>query len=429
MMKRREFINTTTKAALSMAVAPYILPTGRLFAPTGKRLANHVVFCLYAGGIRNFESIQKAEGNLMPHMLNGNESITVDILPAMEKIPSIDYKPIQQSGTLFKEFRYKSPKTIHYTGHAAAIMGVYSSNVQLMRPLNFPSVFEYYRKHNTPEASAANAWWISDQAGPFTFLNYSDYEGYGPMYGANMLQPTSLYNSMLNDVQKFSNEEYESISKLQAFFNKHAYVEKEKLSKQQIENTVADRMRMEALIRKLNNECLSPGFSPWDMANTANEDILTMYAAVNVLKEFKPELLVVNMQHSDIGHSNFSRYCNNMRKADYAVYQLWKTIQETPGLKDDTVLIIVPEFGRNSKPNTLIDTYGRFAVDHTGDENSQKIFCLIAGPENIVKQGEEINVEAGETIDVVPTVAKILGFYDDIPKGILNGRFLEEAFV
>ena len=36
---------------------------------------------------------------------------------------------------------------------------------------------------------------------------------------------------------------------------------------------------------------------------------------------------------------------------------------------------------------------------------------------------------AAEAVDVVPTIAHILGFYDDIPSGLLEGRVLEEAFI
>jgi arylsulfatase A-like enzyme len=135
------------------------------------------------------------------------------------------------------------------------------------------------------------------------------------------------------------------------------------------------------------------------------------------------------MQHSDIGHENFTSYCNNIHKADFAVSRLWKTIQETPGLKDDTVLIIAPEFGRNLAPNSMVDGNGKFAIDHTGDDNSQQIFCMVLGPAGIVRQNIEIASQTGETIDIVPTIAHILGFYDDIPKSIVTGRFLQEAFV
>ena len=80
-MKRRTFIKNTAAAAAGAILAPYILPSGRLFAATGSRLANHVVFVLFAGGIRNQESVQQSyvsaqtgfstSGNMMSNMLTG----------------------------------------------------------------------------------------------------------------------------------------------------------------------------------------------------------------------------------------------------------------------------------------------------------------------------------------------------------------------
>lgn len=427
-MKRRDFIKKGGLAALGLGISPYILPAGTWSAPTGKRIANHVVFCLFAGGIRNLESLQKKEGNLMPGILHGNESVNSEIADGIDPLPKFELEALEKFGTLYTDFRYKSTKTIHFTAHASAIMGTYSNNTELMKPLNFPSVFEYYRRFNSPAMSAINAWWVSDQAGPFTYLNYSDVIGFGPQFGANMIQPTTLFTRSLNGEVSLSDSQMQHISDLQAFFNKHAQVDPRLLNKSQIENTYADRIRIEKLIIELNNRFKSHDFSPWNTGRAANEDIATMYTATEIIKKFQPELLLVNMQHSDIGHSNFTKYCSNLRKADFAVRQLWETIQNTPGMKDDTILIIAPEFGRNLKPNTLRDEFGRLAVDHTGDEMSQKIFCMIVGPPSKVNQSLRVS-ERGETIDLAPTILKILGV--DIPPSdsFLKGRFLEEAFV
>ena len=68
-MDRRKFLKTAGLTVAGAFAAPYILPSGRLFAATGTRKVNHVVLCLYAGGVRNLESVQMAEGNLMPNLL------------------------------------------------------------------------------------------------------------------------------------------------------------------------------------------------------------------------------------------------------------------------------------------------------------------------------------------------------------------------
>ena len=122
-MKRKQFIKNAALTAAGSMVVPYILPSGRLFAATGSRRANHVVFCLFAGGVRNLESIHKAEGNLMRNMLNGTEAISADIAPGIVQLPSLTSTPLQNAGTLFKEFRYASGPTGHYNGHTTAITG------------------------------------------------------------------------------------------------------------------------------------------------------------------------------------------------------------------------------------------------------------------------------------------------------------------
>jgi hypothetical protein len=102
-MNRRKFVKSLGLSAAGAFAVPYILPSGRLFAATGTRLANHVVLCLYAGGVRNLESIDKAEGNLMPNILRGTESISPDILPGFDPVPApVLATPLQDQGTLFK---------------------------------------------------------------------------------------------------------------------------------------------------------------------------------------------------------------------------------------------------------------------------------------------------------------------------------------
>ena len=69
-MKRRDFIKKAGLTASAAFAAPYILPSGRLFAASGLRKADHVVVCLYAGGVRSWESHKFANGqygNMMPY--------------------------------------------------------------------------------------------------------------------------------------------------------------------------------------------------------------------------------------------------------------------------------------------------------------------------------------------------------------------------
>lgn len=164
---------------------------------------------------------------------------------------------------------------------------------------------------------------------------------------------------------------------------------------------------------------------PWG-TGIMTGDMKNIYFGIEVMKEFKPELMVINMTDIDIAHFDFTKYVSAIGMADYALYKLWQAIQSTPGMANDTVLVVVPEHGRNQAANSVVDAYGRYALDHNNDQMSREIFCLMAGKG--VKQGQVISQTQGESVDVVPTIANILGFDNEIPFGILDGRVLTEAF-
>jgi hypothetical protein len=431
-MKRKDFIKKAALTAAGSMVVPYILPSGRLFAATGSRKANHVVVCLFAGGVRNMESMYKAEGNLMPYTLTGNESISPDIVSAMTSIPAPTGTRLQTQGTLYKEFRYMSGPTGHYNGHTTALTGKYSDEaIKLKEPPKYPTVFEYYRKHSSPLKSALNAWWVTDSLGPYPYLNYSMYEGYGAAYGANAIQALSIFspnsNSVLGSPAQFTGAELSKCDLMRNFMDGQFSTNATALPTG-IVNNPADAVRLQAWLKQLMGE-VSIGMhnNPWGVP--MNGDMFNIYMGTKILEEYKPELTVINIQNIDVCHSDFTKYVDAIRRADFALNKLWQTIQSTPGLANDTVLIVAPEHGRNQSPNTVRDLYGRLALDHTNDEMSRRIFCLVAGPPGIVKQNQVISTQAGESIDIVPTVAKVLGFDTDMPFGMVDGRFLNEAFV
>ena len=102
-MKRRDFLKKATLTAAGTVSMPYILPTGRLFASTGSQMAGHVVFVMFAGGVRQQEAVGKKylaesqgldiEGNIMYNMLTGD-------VPGLD---TIDHKQVVV-GTVGDEF-------------------------------------------------------------------------------------------------------------------------------------------------------------------------------------------------------------------------------------------------------------------------------------------------------------------------------------
>jgi hypothetical protein len=424
-MKRKEFISNMAK----LSAFPFILPSYSFKLGQEKKV-QHVVFCLIAGGLRNFESILKKEGNLMPNLLNGTESISSDIAQGIHLLPKVFDTPLSKQGTFFNNFKYNSSDTIHYSGHAAAITGNYNGNFQLMKPLQVPTIFEFFRKHENKNNSALKSWWVSDQNGPFPFLNYSNHKDYGPLYGANIIQPKSVFNIDFKNLNLFDAEMMSKVNEYKKLLIDMNLVNQPFPHKRGIINNEEDRGKIQNFLKKTGQKYFNnKDYNFWELGNLANNDIKTMFTACEIIKEFEPELMVVNMQDSDIGHSNFTKMCDNINTADFALAKLWETIQNTPNMKNNTVLIAAPEFGRNLNTNTLVDQYGRAAVDHTGDENSKKIFCLMLGPKEIIKSNNLVESENAETIDILPTIAHLLGFHDKIPAQFVNGKILKDALV
>jgi hypothetical protein len=443
-MQRRDFIRKAGLASAGAIAMPYILPSGRLFAATGNRKVDHVVFCLFAGGVRSLESVQFAEGNLMRALFTGTAPVSNDIAAYLDPLPTLPLSnPLQQSGTLFRQFKYKEGPTGHYNGHTTAITGTYTeTDLSIKDHPKTPTIFEYYRKHNSPSLAAKKCWWVSNSLGPYPALNYSSYPGYGALYGANFIAPTWLFasdaRSVMGNLRNFNSAEQNHINRMQNFmdnnFNRN-FINQDA----GIYNDPTDMSDINLFINQMLVE--SGNGTIWNAmnaGNSMNNDMVNVVFAEKIIQRYLPELLVVNMTGVDVCHTNFTEYCNNLTKADFAVAHLWKTIQNTPGMANNTVMIVAPEHGRNLNGNSNVDQNGRNALDHTastngnGDQTARDIFCMVVGPPNVVAQNQVINTVAGDSIEIVPTIASLLGFEQAIPPGLLkpyNTCDMQAAFI
>ena len=433
-MHRRKFLRNFSISTAGTIGIPYILPTGSLFALSGSRKVNHVVFCLFAGGVRNLESVHKNDGNLMPYTLKGAEPVSSDIISGIDFVPTNNGVSLQEQGTLYKEFRMKYGPTGHYGAHATAMTGVYTGqNLNINTNPQYPTIFELYRKHNSPSMSAKNTWWVSNSLGPYAHLNFSSALGYGSEYGANFIQPNSFISQQgldsLGNSRVYSSNQDMKIKTLRGFCDSHFSSNYKGISNS-IGNSEDEKIEIEIFLNQCFTDFTVGGFNdPWALSSGLyNNDMRTVQFAERIIDKFKPELLVVNMSGVDVAHNNFTKYASNLQKADYALGHLWNTIQNTPEMADDTILIAMPEHGRNLNGNGLYDSYGRQGLDHTNDQMSREIFALVLGPNGVVIKDQVFSEEKGESIDIVPTIANILGFDNDIPSGLLSGNILTDSF-
>jgi len=421
-------------------VLPYILPTGRLFAATGSQLAQHVVYVMFAGGVRQQESVLQryvsdaqnfpVEGNIMLNMLNGAEPITKRVYgtdPAGQPrgsatIPQILGNTLQTQGTLFPEVRATTAG--HFSGLNTLLTGNTGVTQGLRQKPVFPTVFEYLRRHtNTP---ASKVWFIGNRIGnSIPLLNYSEHPQYGMQYGANFLAPNVTFSQAgfthLSNAKVYHPEEELAPMLQMKYFLDNSYNSNGGISLPEIGNTEQEKQDIREFIRQMYIKQSTGQVTMPPIAD--NGDLRNVGYACEVMKRFKPTLTVINMDSVDGCHSNFTGYLRSLHRADHAVGFLWNYIQtQIPEMANNTIILVSPEHGRNLNPNPIQDENDWFAYDHS-DQNSLRVFSLMAGP-NVpanLSVGSATNPQ-GLLTDNVLTIAEILGFKADVQNsGLIAG--------
>jgi hypothetical protein len=145
------------------------------------------------------------------------------------------------------------------------------------------------------------------------------------------------------------------------------------------------------------------------------EDNLTQPIVLQKLQADKPALMLVNYKGPDaMGHANnWDGYLAAIREVDGYVREVWDLIQATPGLKDSTVMFVLPDHGRHTNDFT----------SHGDDcEGCCHLFCLALGS-NI--KGGMTNTTMREQRDFAPTIGRLLGFSMAAAQGVVMSEILD----
>lgn len=438
-MKRREFVKKAGLTAAGSVAFPYILPSGRLFAKTNAELADHVVYVLFAGGVRQQESVLQQYlsgsqgvdigGNIMYNMLNGtppDRKIVYGTTPPNEPtgslpIPKLLNTTLQSQGLLFPEV--EAVNGGHYGGLTSLLTGNRSTAQGLKVRPNSPTIFEYLRRHRGFKAS--DVWFVGSGIGnSFPLLNSSGHDNYGTEYGANFVAPSITFGNdgveVLSDAKIYHpQEELEPIHKMREFLNNSFRIkngEVQGIRNDENEKANIKKFIRETFIKKQTNSLVGPPVQ-------GGGDLTTIAYAAEVMKYFKPKITVLNLTNVDGCHGNFSGYLRSLHRADHGVGWLWNYIQtEIPEMAGKTIMLATPECGRNLNPNPIQDENDWYGYDHSGDANTRRVWSMMAGP-NVpanMMVGSESN-QIGKTTDNVLTIAEIFGIKD----AVLGAGFMD----
>lgn len=441
-MKRRKFITTSSLATAGAFTMPYILPSGLLGATTKPPLSEYVVFVLFAGGVRQQESVlqrylaegqnENVEGNIMYNMLTGappNDKIayglddTVNNIIGGIPIDPILQTPLDQIGTLFPEVRFSKGGAGHFNGLSTGVSGNYYTTQGLrMRPQS-PTIFEYLRRH--AGFKATDTWYVGVSiGGSRPLLNYSANESYGRRYGGNFIAPTVTFGAPgMANFQDFKNyhpdTEWDKILEMREFLNQN--FQQQGLEIAHLYNETEEEILIKDFVRN-TFEKVNAGSVILPPVND-NSDLKTIGYAVEVLNWFKPKLTVVDMTNIDVCHGDYTSYLKNLHRADHGIGFLWREIQRIPEMAGKTTLIVMPEHGRDLEHNPIKDDNDWYSYDHSGNnENTRRIFTMMAGPgiDGNLRVGGVDN-PIGDASDIVPTIADLFGIKDIVAnQGLLD---------
>jgi hypothetical protein len=273
------------------------------------------------------------------------------------------------------------------------------------------TLFELYRK--AMKAGPLDAWLIATNKS-FAAMGASKVRGYGPGVGANVVLPKQLLLESVKDI--VAKRENGDVADREAVLQRLEEVLRE--GYEGVGWTIfkggqkLDREVQAALTRGLSEFINGPE------APTSGDE-LTYFIAREVMREFAPRLMLVNFWDMDVAHwGSYSLYLQAVTKTDRLTGMLWDEVQANAKYKDQTVMLIVPELGRDGDVNAA----NGFLNHRSGDESCRRMWMLALGA-GVAKGETERPVSHA---DLTPTAAAILGI--PAPEG-LAGKALPEILI
>ena len=166
----------------------------------------------------------------------------------------------------------------------------------------------------------------------------------------------------------------------------------------------------------LLNQMQSEIPSPW---HNVRLDSFTYRFAKQYLLNKQPRLLVISLgETDDFAHNGkYDAYLKSAKQSDAFIRDLWQTIQQTPGYKDNTTMIITTDHGRGSHADDWQHHSSKRALARSeqgkqrfpnGIVGSEHIWLAAIGPDikakGLIKPKNEL-----KQAQVAATVLSVLG--------------------
>jgi hypothetical protein len=275
------------------------------------------------------------------------------------------------------------------------------------QPPSGPTIFEQYRKQSG--AGPMDAWAIATNKS-FSTMGASGDRDFGLPFGANVVLPKQLLLEAVQEVvRKNPNDGVASRDNVMR--------QLEGILSEGYEGVGWTIFKAGKQLDKSVRETLTRGLVEYIHGPEApsSGDELTFFITREVMREFAPRLMLVNFWDMDVAHwGSYSLYLQAITKTDRLTGMLWDEVQSNSSYKDKTIILVLPELGRDGDQNAS----NGFLNHRSGDPSCRNTWMLAMGT----------GVKKGETdrpihhVDVSATAGELLG----VKAGEIAGRAIPE---
>ena len=324
------------------------------------------------GGVRRQETFSETGKKNIPHLYQ-------DMLPS-----AVFYSSVRNEGV---------------TSHFNSISSIVTGNWQRvddwgMQPPSTPTLFEYARKQLGLDPG--EVWLISSNKVVTDQIGMSSATAYGPVYRANVVFPKQLLVAAVEGaIDKGRQQNMVDRAKVQE--------------------------EIEAVLRSSNYEGLGwniPGeqhagetLAPVETAiqqfvhsnAPTTGDQLTYYVTVEIMRQYAPSILFVNFSDIEAAHfGSYTMHLAGIRNTDRLIYELWQEAQSQAEYRGNTLMVILPEFGRDPDGS---NTNG-FLNHRSNDDTCRRVWMMCLG--HPLSRPQVIDRPVRQ-VDLCPTLAAWMG--------------------
>lgn len=294
---------------------------------------------------------------------------------------------------------YSNVRNEGVTSHFNSISSIVTGNWQRvddwgMQPPATPTLFEYSRKQLG--LAPGEVWMISSNKVMTEQIGASSAGTYGPTYGANVVFPKQLLVAAVEAaIQQGRQQNMMDRAKVQ----------------QEIESVLRgsnyEGLGWNIMGERQAGEMMAPvetAIQQFVHANApATGDQLTYFVAVEIMRKYAPSILFLNFSDIEAAHfGSYSMHVAGIRNTDRLIYELWQETQSNPEYRGNTLMVILPEFGRDPDGS---NTNG-FLNHRSNDDTCRRVWMMCLG--HPLSRPQVIDRPVRQ-VDLCPTLAAWMG--------------------